>query len=251
MSRTKVDIERIIREVLTDLGAAPASVEQNNAAEALPPAAGTRPDVPDDVLVLTERVVTLAHLDGKTRAVRRLLVPEGAVVTPAVRDELRRRGVTLEYESAAKRASDAACRLAVWNVAKRYDPSPLMTVLRREGVPADLESSTCLIATTDALAGTIRHGNTVGLILTREPAVALCLANRHAGVRAVIGLDAPQVAADLAAVGGNVLVVDWTSRTLFQIKQMTSELCRGAPRACPEDLKERLAPRPEPPALRE
>lgn len=240
MSRTEVDIERIIREVLADLGAAPADAVRSNPAESRPPAADARSGVPDDALVLTGQVVTLAHLVATKPTVRRLVVPEGAVVTPAVRDELRRRGMTLEYDPAANPPAGGTCRLAVWNVSKRYDPSPLMAVLRREGVSADLKSSTCLVATTDALAAAIRRGGTVGLILSREPAVALCLANRHAGVRAVVGLEARQAAADLAAVGGNVLAVDWTTRALFQIKQMASGLCCGAPRACPEELKERL-----------
>ncbi len=245
MSQMAVDIERIVRAVLADFGAAPAVALRDDAAEApaCPPAppAARKPSAPADALVLTDRVVTLAQLDGRAPTVRRLVVPEGAVVTPAVRDELRRRRMALEYGSAAEPAPQSPCNVAVWNVSKRYDPSPLMAMFRREGVAADLQSSECLIATTGALATGIRRGDTVGLILTRQPAVALCLANRHPGVRAVLGLDAPQVAADLAAVGGNLLAVDWAARSLFQIKQMASELCRGAPRACPDALKERLA----------
>ncbi len=241
MSQTAVDIERIVREVLTEMVAAPAAAARTDAVEASAPAAAESPTALADAVVVTDRVVTLEQLGRRMPAMRRLVAPEGAVVTPAVRDELRRRGMTLEYGGAAAPASAGTCKLAVWNVSKRYDPSPLMTMLRREGVPVELETATCLIATTDALAAEVRQGDTVGLILTREPAVALCLANRHVGVRAAIGLDAPQAAADLAATGGNVLAVDWSRRTLYQIKQMTSELCRGAPRGCPEELKQRLA----------
>ena len=240
MSHTAVDIERLVREVLAELGAAPAGAARADAAET-PPAAARTHDAPADALVLTDRVVTLAQLDGRAPGVRRLVVPEGAVVTPAVRDELRRRGVAIEYGAAREQAPEAACKVAVWNVSKRYDPAPLMAMLRREGVPADLETSDCLITATDALAAAIGRGGIVGLVLTRRPAMALCLANRHAGVRAVLGLGAPQAAADLAAVGGNVLAVDWAARTLFQVKQMASELYHGAPRACPHELKQRLA----------
>ena len=248
MSQTAVDIERIVREVLAEMVAEPGAAARTDAAEASAPAAAESSTAPAGTLVLTDRVVTLEQLGGRMPSMRRLMVPEGAVITPAVRDELRRRGMTLEYGGTAVPVSGGAaapdsagtCRLAVWNVSKRYDPSPLLTMLRREGVPVELETATCLIATTDALTAEVRQGDTVGLILTREPAVALCLANRHAGVRAAVGLDALQVAADLAATGGNVLAVDWSRRTLFQIKQMTSELCRGAPRACPEKLKQRL-----------
>ncbi len=245
MSQTVVDIERIVREILAEMVAAPTVEARTDVAQASTDIAveGTESssERSNDALVLTDRLVTLEQLGRRTPTMRRLVVPEDAVVTPAVRDELRRRGMTLEYGSAAAPASAGTCKLAVWNVSKRYDPAPLTTMLRREGMPVELETSTCLIATTDALAAEVRRGRAVGLILTRQPAVALCLANRHVGVRAVIGLDAPQVAADLAAMGGNVLAVDWSNRTLFQIKQMTSELCRGAPRDCPEELKQRLA----------
>jgi hypothetical protein len=240
MSPTVADIERVVRQVLAEMAAAPADSASSATIETPMPSAPSEPKAPADALVLTDRVVTLAQLEGRTAAMRRLIVPQGAVVTPAVRDELRRRRMTLEYGNGRRQTSDVRCRLAVWNVSKRYDPAPLMAAVEREGIPAHLETSTCLIATTDALAPEVRRGDTVGLILTRAPAVALCLANRHAGVRAVIGLDAPQVAADLAAVGGNVLAVDWAACTLFQIKQMIAELCSGAPRACPDELKQRL-----------
>ncbi len=246
MSPTAVDIERVVREVLAEMAAAPTAstpdpAPRPDATTATPtPAAAEEHDTPADALVLTSRVVTLEQLKGRTSATRRLIVPQGAVVTPAVRDELRRRRMALEYGDGPRKVSDNAVRLAVWNVSKRYDPSPLMAMIEREGIPAHLETATCLVATTDALAADIQRGDTVGLILTRAPAVALCLANRHAGVRATIGLDAPQVAADLAAVGGNVLAADWAACTLFQLKQMISELCSGAPRACPDELKQRL-----------
>ncbi|MDZ7620552.1 MAG: hypothetical protein U1E05_26410 [Patescibacteria group bacterium] len=259
MSQTAMDIERVVREVLAEMAAAPTGLAQTGAAQAPAPVATPAPVAAPtvspkaqssavatakpsaDTLVLTDRLVTLAQLVGRTPATRRVLVPEGAVVTPAVRDELRRRGMTLEFGGAVLQSPADGCRLAVWNVSKRYDAAPLVTTLRREGVAVQLESATCLIATTDALAAVVRGGNTVGLILTRQPAVAQCLANRHAGMRAAIGLDGPQSAADLTALGGNVLVVDWAARTLFPIKQMVSELCRGAPRGCPEELKRRLA----------
>jgi len=243
MSELAVDIERIVREVLAEFDAAPSPAASLPRSAAPPPAPGAslKPVQPSDALVVNERVVTLAQVEGRASTTRRLVVPSGAVVTPAVHDELRRRGMVLEYGNAPADIPETACKLAIWSVSKRYDPAPLVAALTRNGVPVDVTLSECLVATTDALAGAIRRGETVGLILTRQPAVALCLANRHAGVRGVVGLDTPQVAADLAAVGGNVLAVDWATRTLFQMKQMVSELCRGAPRPCPDELKQRLA----------
>ena len=44
-------------------------------------------------LVVTSRVVTMMELAGRLVAARRVVVSREAVVTPAVRDELLRRGI--------------------------------------------------------------------------------------------------------------------------------------------------------------
>jgi hypothetical protein len=49
-------------------------------------------------LRLSERLVTLATLDGRLSGVSRVIVPMRAVVTPAVRDELRRKNIRLEKD---------------------------------------------------------------------------------------------------------------------------------------------------------
>src|SRR6476646_2755582 len=46
-------------------------------------------------LAVSDKVVALAHLDGRLDGVTRLVVPRGAVLTPAARDELRKRGIAL------------------------------------------------------------------------------------------------------------------------------------------------------------
>ena len=46
---------------------------------------------------LTERLVTMATLDGRLANMKRLIVAKKALVTPLVKDELRNRKITLEY----------------------------------------------------------------------------------------------------------------------------------------------------------
>src|SRR6478735_7831246 len=87
MNVTPADIERIVREVLGRLAptvrAAPAAT---NGSTALAPAGS---------LVLAGKVVTTADLDGRLDGVTTLLLAPRAVVTPAARDLLRQRGVTV------------------------------------------------------------------------------------------------------------------------------------------------------------
>jgi len=222
MAEWSLDVDRVVREVLAELGLAP-------------------PVAPGDELVLSCQVVALSELDGRLEAVRRLVVPPGAVITPAVRDELRRRNVTLAYGSPTAASAAAPVRLLVATVGRQPDPASLLGGLANEGIEIAQHNLDCLIAATDLLAGEIAKPHTLGLMLTRHTAAALCLANRLPGVRAVSGTDASAVGAAIAAVGANLLVVDPAAVGPFRLKQIVSEFCRGGARPCPEVFKERLA----------
>jgi hypothetical protein len=80
MTVTPEQLEWIVQEVIRRLRAADD--------EQPPPAAASE-------LRLSDRVVTLAALKDRLNNVSRVSVPSKAVVTPAVRDELRQRGVEL------------------------------------------------------------------------------------------------------------------------------------------------------------
>ena len=83
MTFTEADVERIVAEVIRRL----------RAMESSPAPATPAPIVHD--LVLTERVITTRTVEGRLGGVQRLLVPAKAVVTPAVRDELRKHKIEL------------------------------------------------------------------------------------------------------------------------------------------------------------
>ena len=97
-----------------------------------------------------------------------------------------------------------------------------------------------MIASTDKLAAAVARGKSLGLLWTRHTAAGLCLANRHAGVRAVLATGVSATAAAVSAVGANVLVVDPAVGTAYEKKQILREFCLGGIRECPEALKERL-----------
>ena len=83
MTFTEADVERIVVEVIRRLRAM-----DSPAAPAVPAPVGHD-------LVLTERVITMRTVDGRLAGVQRLLVPPNAVVTPAVKDELKQRKIEL------------------------------------------------------------------------------------------------------------------------------------------------------------
>ena len=89
MKKPTIDVERVVREVLAEMGIAPANSGEDGGRKAEKSRdCGTG----SSDLILTARVVTMAEVAGRLKAVRRLVVRQEAVVTPAVRDELLCRG---------------------------------------------------------------------------------------------------------------------------------------------------------------
>jgi hypothetical protein len=277
MSELSIDVERVVREVLAELGTAPAA---NGGKNSVPPGSGATAGLsssavntvgqanrgalqsttdksttdralapPSSVplasgengnLVVDARVVTMNEILGRLAAVRRVVVSRGAIVTPAVRDELIRRGIPLEYrDSTAGRPTPL--RLVVIVMGTDFDPASLAAGLARDGLTVEHTASDCLISSADQLARELAAPDTLGVLLSRHAAAGLCLANRLPGVRAITGVDAPTVAASAAAVGANLLVADPQAGTFFQLKQMIAEFCRGGVRPCPAHFRARLA----------
>lgn len=250
MSERARDIDRIVQEVLAELGLGPPAADAATRpgpadADPAPEAPSEKPpaaaELPTGDLMLHCRVVTQAEVAGRLEAVRRLVVPAQAVVTPAVRDELRRRNVTLSFAPPAAEEAPGRVRLVMVTMGRRFDPGALLSALSKEGIAVEGHRSDCLVEATDRLAAEVARGDTLGLLLTRHTPIALCLANRHRGVRAVTAVDAQAVATAAASVGANLLVIDPTVQASFQLRQSIREFCRGGVRDCPEALRPRLA----------
>ncbi len=251
MVHTTADIDRIVREVLAELGlsASPpcacSAADDVSAADAV--ASASRPAEPPapprsagDVVV-ADRVVTLAGIGERLSSARRLVVPPRAVVTPAVRDELLRRNVTLVVEENSAIATTTGGKLALTVLGSRIDPKPLADELGREGMTVEVQRFDCLIRATDDMARRLAGAGTAGVLLANYGAVAMCLANRHRGVRAILASDESRTATDAVSVGANVLVVEPRRTAPEVMRQIVTAFCRQGPGECPEELRDRLA----------
>lgn len=83
MTFSEEQIEWIVREVLRRLRAAAAPATEQPTA------------ITPTELRIKERVVTLRSIEGQLTGIDRVIVPQKAVVTPAVKDELRSRKIQL------------------------------------------------------------------------------------------------------------------------------------------------------------
>ena len=265
-----IDIERVVREVLAELAAAQErgaergersrdggensreltapgasgestkyevqSTECSVGAETPDPSTPShtrRPPSLDVSLVLHCRVVTMAEvpqLDG----VRRLVVPRGAIVTPAVQDELRRRGIDVGESDQTDGEPAAALRIVVGPLSAEFNLTTLVAAMAREGFHAKCVTTTCLIAAVDRLAADVSAGETLGVLLTSHVPAAMCLANRITGVRAIARHAGAAGDEAAAAVGANLLIADPKAGSLFELKRCVVEFARGGVRPCPE-----------------
>jgi hypothetical protein len=237
MTASTEQIERIVREVIAKLGAA--SPQAVPPASAAPASVASPPAARDVGVSVDSRVVTLESIAGKLRGAKQLTVPPGALVTPSVRDELRRKGIELVRGSQATAGKELPRVLLVAG-RTRHDPAATVEWLTKQGIDVSRESFDCMIAATDTLAAAVAAGRFLGVLWTRHTAIGLCLANRLAGVRAVLAGGVAPTAAAISAVGANVLIVDPTSGSDYEKKQILSDFCLGGIRECPQDLNERL-----------
>jgi hypothetical protein len=83
MTFSEEQIEWIVAEVIRRLRLLGASADANGAPQS------------NVELCVNERVVTLRTIEGRLASVRRLVVVPRAIVTPAVKDELKARNVEL------------------------------------------------------------------------------------------------------------------------------------------------------------
>jgi hypothetical protein len=120
-----------------------------------------------------------------------------------------------------------------------YEPASLTSALMAEGIGVERLPKVGLTGVVDELSEQIFKSGERGLLVTTHTAVAVCLANRHHGVRAVLGSNARATAEAVAAVGANLLVIDATGKSLFELRSMTRHLVQGGG-VCPPAWKDRL-----------
>jgi ribose 5-phosphate isomerase RpiB len=123
---------------------------------------------------------------------------------------------------------------------KKFDVPSLVKALADGGIAVEPQQSDCIIASTDQLAQRLAGGGTLGVLLTRHTAAGVCLANRHPGVRAIVGRDLESAAADAASVGANLLIVDPTRNGTYRTRQIIGQFYRQGPQQCPKVFENQL-----------
>ena len=237
-TQAALDIEAIVREVLARI--APPRKEPEPAREPnnISPAKQAKKTVAS--LAIDERVVTLRLLDGRLTNVQELVVPPRAVVTPAVRDRLKELKISLSYRVSNGSPAAARTPLVLGVAATTFDPTGLVRWLLGEAWEVQQLARMGLPVMIDEMAREVALSGRPGLLLTDRVEAAVCLANRHRGVRAAGGTNVSSVRRAAETIGLNLLVVRG-DMSPFEAQQTVREFVRRVPCVCPEDLRAALA----------
>ncbi len=244
MSSFEEQVDGIVRAVLARLadadGAPPAmhpAVRADATATAPMPAtngAQTRESGAERELVIDSPVVSAAALDGKLAGVRRVLIRPRAVLTPSARDLLRGWGVAIATLVAPAGEARPGRPLVLATAETDFDTAWLIRLLARKGVRSEPIARSGLVSAMGELAERVRMNGELGLMLCDCAAAAICLGNRHKGVRAVWGADRAATAKAARAVGANLLAIEPAGKGPFEIVQIVESFLAAGGGACPE-----------------
>ena len=88
-----------------------------------------------------------------------------------------------------------------------------------------------------SLAESIAQGSSFGLLVFCEDTGLLCcIANKVAGVRAAAALWPLRRSACVNALAANLVAIDVTSRTFFELKQLIKAVCATALPTCSSEI---------------
>jgi hypothetical protein len=178
-------------------------------------------------LQLSDHVVSLATLEGQWEGMTGISVTARAVVTPAVRDELRRRGLSLNRRPTTGNNAGTGLELLLATEDSRVNLGQWQqqTGAAETTGPADL----------DAIAMRLAAWVTpqrIAVLWSTRPTWASCLANRHVVVRAAAVDDLAGVQRAVDSAGANVLVLD-SRRSAGAWKRWIESFARGTYRLAP------------------
>ena len=177
-------------------------------------------------------VVTAKMLDDLRREGREVVVPDGALITPAARDWFRDNAYPVTFSDGPADASGRAAKLGVAGNLAQPGLRSLRTEIERiagrlEVFDAGSEGTTQLAALR-RLCGAVQRGElNRGLALTEDGAIPTCVANKFRGIRACVGSNVSGVDQAVRELGINVLVIEYPDRTFHEMRQMIRKLVAG------------------------
>jgi hypothetical protein len=234
-------IDRIVRGVLDSLQSPAVAVRSSAPVELVKAVPAAEPV---NELRLTETVITAELLETNWKQQPRIAVASKAVLTPLARDYLKKRKIEVirtmasgpkSSSPAANPPSAGASRWRLFVVQTHPQLERIVEESNEKGatwertLPASLSES---IVT--AVSSLLRAEVTGGVILTHQPLVASCRANRHAKVRAAAISDIAGINTAHRQIGPNLYCFDPTGKSYFELRNLFRAISSGGAPAPPE-----------------
>ena len=181
-------------------------------------------------------VVTAIMLEDLRREQAEIRLRKDALITPAARDWLKEHPVPVIWEEPG--ASDGGT-LAVVMDAALPEMRLMRTMLDRRGGLADvIEPNGGRAGIIDATRRLCRRiaGKEVakGVVFVQDGAAPVCIANKHRGIRAALGVNVPAVEEACRQLAINVLVIEYPAQTTYMMRQMIERFMADRAAAKPE-----------------
>jgi len=191
------------------------------------------PPTTSSVLVWPKRLLSADDLRRHLTSQRELVLLPKTVVTPLAADELKAKGVRVSWQVPGAVAVESA-KPGTWIYAQeKHEPmvASVLLALERDGIKLP-----SINGSARTLAETILRGSHAGGILfTADSALACCIANKVAGIRAATGFSVLQVTRAKKTLGANFYAVEVPGRTFFELRQMLKSIVADGSR-CTDEL---------------
>ena len=177
---TSEEIDRIVKEVIRRLRLT------------------TKATFDDKTLRVTEKLISLSTIEGRLSGISQFVVPQKAVITPSVHDELRSRQIEIIRQDACVKRK---CLLLA-----NFGDKDQAQLLKNEPIEIKPVKCVSIEAAVDDMAKQLTE-TTSGLMLVDQPEMAVCLSNRSTNVRSFVGHNS-MIVQRAKSFGCNLMVVD-------------------------------------------
>ncbi|HZZ29867.1 MAG TPA: RpiB/LacA/LacB family sugar-phosphate isomerase [Pirellulales bacterium] len=224
MPHSEDQVERIVHAVIQRLGGAGTAISSSGE------------------LTLTEKVISAESLANRLNGVQRVIVSARAVVTPAARDSLKEKNITLvrSLQAAAAKPSQLIVASSVSKKGAAFDCADVLGQLRQRGMEVEELPAVGVAQAAANIAAAVESGKKLGVLLTDQAAAALCIANRQRGVRAAMVTNRGELNDLVQNLGVNLLVIDALRRSKSEIQRLVEAFAASPAQACPAQWKQWL-----------
>jgi hypothetical protein len=193
-------------------------------------------------LTITDSVITLATVERLPSGTKRALISAKAVVTPSAREHARDHGIELMRMNATAAPAASPRPFLIAHADCGADMAPRCAAIARRVPGSQQLPATGLADVVATLATHAARDGARSLLLCGRPAVAVALANRSAGVRAVTTRDPASLLTAVTETAANIIVVDPRAFPAGSLDRVCSDFAARDLPSPPAELSALAAP---------